>query len=255
MAEKRKAQLHEVLAVEQDLKNAAKKVIEEGRKSFKEKPHLFTAGQRKLSMFDEDRKNEEEAAFQYSELTSTVNQKIDYIKDFVVKALDATMQKEVTNQNARADIEIDGDSLVNNVPATMLLTLEKEMIQIRNLYEAIPTLQNGMKWVKDESAGKDIWKMGIPEITNKTEKKLKYQILVPATKEHPAQVEKWNVDEVVGRYEKTLASGMITSARKAVLLGRIDGLIRAIKKARTRANKEEVKKVSVGKVLFDYINA
>ena len=255
MSEKKKPQLHEVLAVENDLKNAAKKIIEETTKVFKEKPNLFIGVERRLKMNEESRVNEEEAQFQYTKLETTVNEKLKYTCASIVKAINATMQKECTNQNAKADIIVDGNTLIKNVPATMLLSLEKELQSIRNLYNQIPTLQISLDWEKDVNSGNDIYKLSKPEVTNRTEKKLKHQIIVPGTKEHPAQVEKWTVDEVIGKYTKTIKCGMLTSARKSILIGRIDKLIRAVKKARTRANQEEVKKVTIGKELLGFINA
>jgi hypothetical protein len=47
---------------------------------------------------------------------------------------------------------------------------------------------------------------------------------------------------------------MITPARKSELLDRIDKLLRAVKKARQRANGTEVVKVNVGKSIMDFIN-
>ena len=47
---------------------------------------------------------------------------------------------------------------------------------------------------------------------------------------------------------------MITPTRKAELIERVDNLLRAVKKARQRANSTEVKDIHIGKVLMGYIN-
>ena len=47
---------------------------------------------------------------------------------------------------------------------------------------------------------------------------------------------------------------MISSAAKSDILGRLDKVIQASKKARQRANNIEANKLSFAKGLFDYIN-
>ena len=51
----------------------------------------------------------------------------------------------------------------------------------------------------------------------------------------------------------TTWSGMISSAQKSAILGRMDKLIRATKKARQRANTQEVVKVTISKKLIDFL--
>ena len=70
----------------------------------------------------------------------------------------------------------------------------------------------------------------------------------------PAVIDKWEEVENVGKYTKKHWSGAVTSARKSELLGRIDNLLRAVKKARQRANSTEVVSMSVGNSLFEYIS-
>ena len=76
-----------------------------------------------------------------------------------------------------------------------------------------------------------------------------------ATKEHPAQVESITTDVAIGKITVNNWSGMLSPAQKSILLGKIDTLIRAVKKARQRANTTEVVKVNIGDKLFDFINS
>ena len=89
--------------------------------------------------------------------------------------------------------------------------------------------------------------------TIRTRKRKKFLTVAEATKEHPAQVKEDVEDQNVGKYIKETWSGALTSARKAEILGKVDKLARAVKQARQRANCTEVPKLSVGKVLADYI--
>lgn len=248
-------QLHEVLAVENELKNIAKKTIEEGMVTFSKKPGNFTGIQKTLKMFNDARSNEEAAAQQSQEMVTTVSAKLEYVIKSAVRALDATAQKEKTNQLAKADVIINDMAILKNVPATLLLTLEKELVVYRNLYSSIPTLQPGVEWIADKDQGAGIYRAAKVDIKSKTEKTRLHKEISPATREHKAQIETWTEDRPVGSYETTHICSMITPARKSDLLGKIDSLIQAVKKARTRANKEEIVDVHVGQIIFDYINA
>ena len=90
-------------------------------------------------------------------------------------------------------------------------------------------------------------------VTFKTAKVVKSRVLYDATKEHPAQIERWNEDERVARVETVHTSGMITSANKARYLRNLDKLIAGVKKARQRANCVETKSLKVSEAMFDFI--
>lgn len=251
---KRVPRLHEVLAVEADLEGTAKKVIGEARTTFSKKHDHFLGHRKSLRMFDEQRKHEEAGAEEHKELVTTVPDKLKYVQGKVVRWFDALLQKEATNQDARADLIVDGDVLIENVPATWLLGMETRLKLLREMYEDIPTRAPGVNWVPDEERGDGVFKGLHLETKDKTEKTIQHKVVVPATKEHPAQVERWSDNIKVGVFEVERWTSMISPAQKSGYLDRIDKLIRACKKARQRANQAEVRKLSVAKKLFGYID-
>ncbi len=249
------SRLHEVLAVDSDLAETAKKIATEALVTFTKKADHFFGMTKRLEMFDESRKQEEEGAKESKELVSTVQEKLDYVAGHIIRHLDCLAQKETTNQIAHADVEIgDGHKLLDEVPATLLLSLENKLALFRKVYEGIPTLAPGLEWVEDPTQREGIYKSNKDVIRHKTEQTFKSQILVKPTKEHPAQIEKWTEQVPIGNFITTQWTGMVSPARKSELLGRIDNLLRAIKQARMRANSTEVVKKSIGKVIFDYIH-
>jgi hypothetical protein len=249
------AKLHELLAVEQDLAGTFKNILEETKTTFNKKTAHFMSAHRVLKYYDEEKERAEKAPEEHQAMQTTVQKKLDYQQKHIVRYLDAVLQKEKTNQKAVADIVVDGITIASNVPATFLLGLESKLKQVRDVYSAIPTLQPQIEWTEDPDKGEGVFKMKHAEETYKTEKVIVPQILYEATKEHPAQVEKIQETKNVGKYTKNVWSGMITSAQKSVVLGKIDKLIRAVKKARQRANSVEIEKVDIGKALFDHINS
>lgn len=243
--------LHEILAVEPDLEGAYKKIIEETVVQYTKHPDRYF-GQHSVVVYFEE--NVPDEADIHKELDDTVMSKMDYTSGHIIRYLDAVLQKEKTNQVAVADLIVDGITIGKDIPATFLLGLETKLKKIREVYEAIPTLQPGIKWEKDETQGEGVYKMTYPEEKFKTRKVMKNHVRAEATKEHPAQVDVYTEDEKVARVITNKWSGMITPAEKSMLLGRVDKLIRAVKKARQKANSVEVVDTTIGKELFNYIN-
>ena len=248
------AQLHELLAVEGDLKGEKNTIRDETITVFSKKPNLFLGAIRTLEMFDEARKEEESAGTERQELTTTVLAKLKYTSKAFSRFWDAKLQKETANQEAKADIIVGDNVFAKAVPVTFLLGMEDELKQLRAVYLAIPTLQPGVDWTRDTQKGEGYWKATHPTVKHKGEKTIQSKIIVPVSKEHPAQVREWTEDVPVGRYVTENWSGMISPAEKSNVLSKIDMLLRACKKARQRANNQEVKRLSIGKKIFDFIH-
>lgn len=245
--------LHELLAVEGDLQGVAKKVIDETINTFTKKVEHFRGHVKTLSMFDETRNELEGGVVERKELVTTVCDKLKYMFDNVSPYYDAVLQKEQTNQKAKADLVVNGVTLGKDLPATFLLGLETKLKSIRSAIESIPTLQPGISWESDDVSGTGVYKTKHPVTTYKTEKTIQHKVMYEATKEHPAQLQAWNEDVKIGRYETDNVSGMLTVSEKSMRLKRIDELIRCVKKARQAANNVDIEKASIGKNISNYI--
>lgn len=243
--------LHELLAVEGDLEGTFKKIVEETKSTFKNKPAHFLGSHRKLEMFADDDKTEYPE--EHKAIDETVGSKLEYTAKPIKRYFDAVLQKEATNQTAKADLVVDGKVLAEGLPATFLLGLESRLKIVRSIYNEIPTLDPGIEWEKDEAKGKGIFKTKYPEEKLKTAQTIQHKVLYEATKEHPAQLERWQEALNVGKFIKQTWSGMISPYDKSMYLERIDKLIRAVKKARQKANTAEVVKLKIGDTLFNFI--
>lgn len=250
---KKGGHLHEILAVVGDLLGAKDKIIKETVHVFTEKPALFSGNHKKLEMIDSSRSGEETQ--EHKEMTTTIMQKLNYMKASCIKFWDVKFQKECGGQMAKADIIIDDTIIASDVPVYFLLEMETELKKLRQVYESVPTLAPGIGWEKAPDLGEGVWKAKYKLEKTKTEKTYEHNVLVPPTEHHPAQVREWTEDKVVGIYYTDQWSGMLSPAEKSVLLGKIDKLTRAIKKARQRANTQEVPKQQIGDVIFGYIHS
>jgi len=246
------AKLHEVLAVENELGGIDTKIREETAATFSKKAEHFIGWHKRYEPLDEndaDGKTPDEN----HEMVTTVRQKLDYMFEHVARYIDAVYQKECTNQNATADIIIDGVIIAAEMPATFLLGLESKLKKWREVFDAIPTLPPGTAVELDPTQGAGVYVSKNDESRRKTKKTVNHKVLYEATKDHPAQIEKWNDDVVIGWTHTKAWYGFYSPAEKSEVLGRLDALARAVKQARQRANCQEVTNDHVGDALINYI--
>ena len=250
MTEKKKGnQLHQLLAVENEKKSTATSMLAEQMKTFKDKASHFDGETRKYTKQVEDSQSLPD---EHKEVVTTVGERLEYTLGFIGDAIDIQVQKEETNASGVAVAELKVDDIeLGTFSATALLQLETQLKSLRSLYNTIPTLDPVKKWKYNTQNG--LYETG-QEITYRTEKKPKVIVLHPADQKHPAQTQLIQEDLQVGMWEKSFASGRITLLQKSQLLGNIDKLINAVKKARSIANNAEVRDIKIAKKLFDFIN-
>jgi len=247
----KETQLHEILAVEQDLMTKANGRMAETMSVFAN-GSKFEGRASEFTPFNEGEKHLAES--DRHEVTTTVPARLAFTAQSIGKHLDIVFQKDIGNQEARADIVVDGQTIAVDVPATTLLTLENRLRRVHEVFARMPTLDNKIAWEKAEEIGEDIWRTKFPAEKFRTRKVTKPVVLYEATEHHPAQVKEVTEDVPWGKFSQTDFSGCVTSARANEILTKLDKLIRAVKRARSKANKAVIDtKASIGKALFDYV--
>ncbi|MCK5605697.1 hypothetical protein KAR91_27630 [Candidatus Pacearchaeota archaeon] len=245
--------LHELIAVDRDLEATMNKILKETVVTFTKKPDHFRGFSKRLNMFAEDRKHEESAFSEDKEIVTTVAAKLNHTQEYAVRYTDAALQRESTNQVAKGSIVVDGAVIAADMPVTFLLGLEKTLAKWREVFATVPTLDPSVVWDEDISVGAGVFRASHDDLRLKTEKTINYKTIAEATKEHKAQVVSESTDKSVGEYSQVNWSGMITPAAKARMLDNLDRLLAATKKARMRANEEEVVSGNIGESLFSFI--
>jgi hypothetical protein len=246
------AKLHELLAVDANLKGQAVKCRTELQATMEKKRHLF---QEKLVTFTPDGENKQPETKEQSDIQSTIRKEAVWIAKIIVKSIDASYSIDIANTQAKADIVLEnGEVIAKDVPATALLQLEKRVKEVQEFLKAIPTLDPAKGFAPDPAREAGIFKARDVSKT-RTEKIEEFVTIVPATKEHPAQVAKINKDIKVGTILEQEWSALITPSEKADLLERGEMLFRAVTQARSRANDQDidVKSHKIGKTLLDYV--
>lgn len=167
-------------------------------------------------------------------------------KKALTELLDVTATKDNTNCNARADVVVDGQVLLTGVPATHLLFLEKRMVSLIDFIKRLPVLPQDENWRLNEVQG--LFETE-PVETLKTKKVERHEVVVPPTKEFPAQVAKVTQDVVAGVWKTVKFSGALPPDEVTKLLERAEKLQKALKAARQEANEAPVAALSTSPIL------
>lgn len=177
-----------------------------------------------------------------------INKVIDRLNDYY----DSVATQEQANQTAKADVKIGEAIILKDVPVTVLLFFEKQLIDLLTFSKSIPVLPVDKEWTFDEKKG--CYKTE-PEETTRTQKLPKPVTLAEPTKEHPAQVQLLYEDKIVGTWSTVHMSGAIPQTHKTEIINRIEKLQDAVKKAREEANGIDIGKdmSDLGSTLVDYV--
>lgn len=246
------SKLHELLAVDGNLKAQADKTRTELIGTFEKKQHHFTEKVQSYKPFEENASTVVEGQL---DIQTTVSKELKWISDFIIKSLDVSYQVAEANTVARADVTLEnGSVLLSQVPATSLLELEKRAKEMHDFVAAIPTLDPAKGFRLDPDKGDGIYKAREDKKT-RTKKTNKVLTLAPPTDKHPAQVQLVTEDVPVGEITVLEWSGLITTAAKGDMLSRVEDFARAVKKARSRANEVEIPKNEnkIGAKIVNYI--
>jgi hypothetical protein len=170
----------------------------------------------------------------------------------MVELFDTTATKDWANTYAKADIVVDGRTILSAVPATYLLFLEKQLVDLHTFVAKLPVLDPSEEWQFDASA--DTYATP-PVQTVRTKKIPRNHVKAEATKEHPAQVDVFYEDVAQGTWATIKFSGALPAQRVNELLSRVEKLQQAVKFAREEANSVEVEQQKVGERVFGYLFA
>lgn len=237
MSTKRNPKLHELIAVRANLKQQAAKTMADLSNTFEKKQHHFTA---KVKAFTPNGENAEAKIEEQLDLQTTVKKELIWVKDFIVKSLDVSLQVATGNTTAKSDIVLEnGTVLATDIPATTLLELEDSVEELRKFAERIPTLDAAKGFRPDPDKGEGVFVSREVEKT-RTQAQKKIYTLAPATDKHPAQTQLVDEQVAIGTIREREWSSMLTVAEKGDMLYRIEELSRAVRKARARANETEV---------------
>lgn len=240
------AKLNQIIAIEKGVKSTAFQELTEAHHQL-QKPTLLSGISRTYQPRDEEG---EQFPPEFTKVQVTAEAVVKDTAKILTKLFDVTATKDWANCVAKADVVVDGRAILKDVPATYLLFLEKQLVDLHTFVKKLPTLDPSETWSFDPSA--DCY-VTDPVQTAKTKKVPRNHVKAEATEKHPAQVEVFHEDVVVGYWKTLKFSGALPATRVKELLGRVEKLQEAVKFAREEANGLEAPDKKTGDAVLGYL--
>ncbi len=242
----KQVRLSQVIAIEKQVKS---KVNSDGAELHKanQKPELFNGMSRTYEKKDEEG---EDLPGEQKLVQQRAPENLNRWTDIWTELLDVVATKDWGNADLTADLVVEGETLLERVPVTYLIWLEKQLDDFRTFVGRLPVLDPGKAWRLEESSGLYATE---PVRTARHKKVPRVLLKVEATEHHPAQAEVVHDDVLVGYWSNISTSGAMPEARKRQLTDRVDALKKAVKQAREEANSNKVDRVEVGRKLTRWI--
>ncbi|MBA3874664.1 MAG: hypothetical protein H0X30_36515 [Anaerolineae bacterium] len=242
------AKLNQIIAVEKGIKSESLRDLTDAHQLL-QKPALLSGISRTYRPKDEEG---EQLPPESTKVQVKAQEAIRTTVSVLTKLFDVTATKDWANGLAKADVTVDGNVLLAQVPVSYLLFLEKQLADVHTFVKKLPTLDASESWTFDTST--DSWATEAMQ-TSKTKKIPRNHVKAEATEHHPAQVEVYYEDVVVGYWRTVKFSGALPATRVNELLERVEKLQQAVKFAREEANSLEVVDQKIGDKVFGYLFA
>jgi hypothetical protein len=238
--------LNQIIAVEKGVKSGTLRDLTNAHHNL-QKPALLAGISRTYQPKDEEG---EQLPPESTRVQVKADDVIRRTASILTRLFDVTATKDWANCTAKADVTVDGETILRDVPVSYLLFLEKQLTDLHTFVRKLPVLDASESWAFDESA--DCWKTE-PVRTVRTRKVPRNHVKAEATDKHPAQVEVYYEDIAIGYWTTVKFSGSLPARRVNDLVARIERLQRAVKFAREEANGAEVTDQRTGEAVFRYL--
>lgn len=238
--------LNQIIAVEKGTKQRAFEKLSLAHHALSKQSLLSGLSRTYQPRDDEGEKYPDES----TKLQANASDIIDETVDILAELFDVVATKEYANGDAKADIVVNGKTLLTGVPVTYLLFLEKQLVDLHTFISKLPVLDPSDNWHWDDAANAHV---NDPAETVRTKKVPRSFIKAEATDKHAAQVELYYEDIPVGNWRTVKFSGALPAAKVVDLTRRVEDLQAAVKFAREDANGIDVDAVKVGEVLLDFL--
>lgn len=177
----------------------------------------------------------------------------DAVKEAVevlTRLFDVVATKDWGNTHAKADVVVDGETLVEGAPVTYLLFLEKQLSDLKTFVDKLPALDASESWTWDDNQA--CYATEALD-THRAKKVPRVLVKYEATEEHPAQTEVWQEDVVIGYWRTVKFSGALPLHQIKRLQERVERLQLAVKYAREEANSLEIEDVKPGAKVLKWL--
>ena len=170
----------------------------------------------------------------------------------VSAALDLAATKDWADCTAKADVILEGATtpLLEDVPVSQLLSLERSFTNILAMYRRTSVTSTKESWTWDATNQAYVT---VPEQRVCTDKKNERVVMFEPTQHQPGQAMLVNGDVRIGMWHITKLSGALLPAERQALIERTVAVLAAVKQAITVANHEAAPERHVARPIFEYI--
>ena len=240
------SKLNQVIAISQSKKSQAKSDMEKAYHVL-QKPELFQGLERQYKPKEDDG---ETLPAESKKVQLRAKKVIQSIRSSWENMFDVVLTNDTGNAEAKSDVVVNGQTILENVPVTTLIFLEKQLQDLNTLVNKIPITSSSVSWNYDDNAS--VFRSETVS-THRTKKIEEPVVLYDATDKHPAQTALVKKDVVVGYWDTTQLSSEMSQAEVETLRDRVRDLKEAVVKARESANSLEVNDRKEGEKVLDYI--
>jgi hypothetical protein len=164
----------------------------------------------------------------------------------------AALTLDTAQGEATANLSVDGELILEDVPVRHLVYLEGELTKLTAIVSALPVLDGAQDWTQ-ENTEPGQWRTVRPREGTRSDKVMFNWHKGNGTPTIKEDVEIMTRDEVVETTETVNFSGALPADRKALLLDRLSTLKIAVKMAREEANSAQVTQLEEGAALFGWL--
>jgi hypothetical protein len=238
--------LSQIIAIEKGVKSKSYADLTQAHHDV-QKPALLTGLTRTYQPKDEDG---EQLPPESTRVQVKAEDVLRQIAANLTRLFDVTATKDWANCTARADVVVEGRTLLRDVPVSYLLFLEKQLTDLHTFVKKLPVLDAAESWTHDPSTD---WYRTEAVRTLRTKKVPRNHVKAEATEKHPAQVEVYYEDIVVGYWKTVKFSGALPAKRINELVERVEKLQQAVKFAREEANGVDVIEQQTGEKVLRFL--
>jgi hypothetical protein len=245
--------LHQIIAVERG-------VVSDTEKHLKEIRRVLEIGgdQNPLVGISRTYRPRDEEGVQYPpeyrKVQITVAELLLSAQETLTRLFDLKFTREYANCTARADVIVEGVTLLEDVPAGYLLFLESQLTDlITKLIDKIPALNPAEDWHTDQALPNGVHATTARETTSRT-RVPQVQVLYEATAAHPAQVRPYETEQIVGYWSQVKMSGELPVSQVQAIRARAVKMLEAVRYAREAANGMVITNPrEAGEVVLSYV--
>lgn len=239
------SQLHEVLAVEKSVRARNYKAVTDLERALQDRNKLTGITRTYRPLADDG----DQLPSEYTQLQVRADEVLRTVAKALTELFDITLTKDFNNQEAVADIELNDRTIATAVPVSYLLFLEKQLNDVSTIVGRLPVLDPAEKWQYDANVAA----YTTSTETTRTKKNPRNHVKAAATDKHPAQVDVYFEDQLVGYWTTTKLSGALPQVVVDGMKDRVAKLSDAVKMARQKANGITVTYRKIGQDIFEYV--